>query len=43
MITGEAMEVRFGLRLLDKAEDYTYCHNYPGYYQGTAARAVLVK
>ena len=29
MITDDAMEVHFGLRLLDKAADHAYCHNYP--------------
>ena len=26
MITTDAMEVHFGLRLLDKAADHAYCH-----------------
>ena len=45
MITDDAMEVHFGLRLLDRAADHAYCHNYPGVNQtlGTAAPAVLVK
>ena len=43
MITGEALGVHFGLRVLDRAEEYTYCHNYLGYYRGKAARTVLVK
>ena len=30
MITDDAMEVHFGLRLLDGAADHAYCHNYPG-------------
>ena len=30
MITDDAMEVHFGLRLLDRAADHAYCHNYPG-------------
>ena len=29
-ITDDAMEVHFGLRLLDRAADHTSCHNYPG-------------
>ena len=29
MITDDAMEVHFGLRLLDRAADHAYCHNYP--------------
>ena len=29
MITNDAMEVHFGLRLLEKVADHTYCHNYP--------------
>ena len=30
MITDDAMEVHFGLRLLHRATDHDYCHNYPG-------------
>ena len=30
MITDDAMKVHFGLRLLDRAADHDYCHNYPG-------------
>ena len=30
MITDEAVEVYFGLRLLDRAADHACCHNYPG-------------
>ena len=30
MITDDAMEVHFGLRLLDRAADHAHCHNYPG-------------
>ena len=29
MITDDAMEVHFGLRLLDRAADHDCCHNYP--------------
>ena len=29
-ITDDAMEVHFDLRLLDRAADHAYCHNYPG-------------
>ena len=29
MITDDAMEVHFGLRLLDRAADHASCHNYP--------------
>ena len=29
MITDDAMEFHFGLRLLDRATDHAYCHNYP--------------
>ena len=29
MITNDAMEVLSGLRLLDRAADCAYCHNYP--------------
>ena len=29
MITDDAMEVHFSLRLLDRAADHAYCHNYP--------------
>ena len=45
MITDDAMEVHFGLRLLDRAADHAHCHNYPGVKPGpgTAAPAVLVK
>ena len=45
MITDDAMEVHFGLGLLDRAADHAHCHNYPGVNQaaGTAAPAVLVK
>ena len=34
MITDDAMEVHFGLRLLDHA----YCHNYPGVNQARELR-----
>ena len=30
MITDDAMEVHFGLRLLDRAADHAYYHNYHG-------------
>ena len=30
MITDDATDVRFGLRLLDGAAVYAYCHTYPG-------------
>ena len=30
MITDDATEVHFGLRLLDRAADHGYCQNYPG-------------
>ena len=30
MITDDAMKVHFGLRLLDRAADQAYSHNYPG-------------
>ena len=29
MITDDATEVHFGLRLLDRVADHAYCHNYP--------------
>ena len=38
MITDDAMEVHFGLRLLDRAADHAYCHNYPGVYQARELR-----
>ena len=28
MITDDAIDVHFGLRLFDRAADHTYCHNY---------------
>ena len=30
MRTDDAMEVHFGLRLLDRAADHASCYNYPG-------------
>ena len=30
MITDDAMEVHFGLRILDRAAVHAYCHNHPG-------------
>ena len=30
LITDDAVEVHFGLRLLDGAADPAHCHNYPG-------------
>ena len=30
MITDDALEVHFSLRLLDRAAYHAYCHNYPG-------------
>ena len=30
MITDDAMEVHFSLRLLDRATDHAHCHYYPG-------------
>ena len=38
MITDDAMEVHFGLRLLDRAADHAYCHNYPGVYRARELR-----
>ena len=38
MITDDAMKVHFGLRLLDRAADHTYCHNYPGVNQARGLR-----
>ena len=29
MITDDAMDVHFSLRLFDRPADHTYCHNYP--------------
>ena len=45
MITDAAMEVRFGLRLLDRAAYHAYCHNISWCHPdpGNAAPAVLVK
>ena len=34
----DAMEVHFGLRLLDRTADHTYCHNYPGVNQARKLR-----
>ena len=45
VILDAAMEIRFGLRLLDRATDHAYCHNiswcHPG--PGTVAPAVLIR
>ena len=30
VVNDNAMEVIFGFRLLDRAADYVYCHNYLG-------------
>ena len=38
MITDDAMEVHFGLGLLDRAADHAYCHNYPGVNQARELR-----
>ena len=38
MRTDNAMEVHFGLRLLDRATDHAYCHNYPGVNQARELR-----
>ncbi len=38
MITDDAMEVHFGLRLLDRAADHAHCHNYPGVNQARELR-----
>ena len=37
-ITDDAMEVHFGLRLLDRAADHASCHNYPGVNQAQELR-----
>ena len=29
MITDDALEVHFSLRLLNRAAEHSYCHNYP--------------
>ena len=34
----DAMEVHFGLRLLDRTADHAYCHNYPGVNQARELR-----
>ena len=33
-----ALEVHFGLRLLDRTADHAYCHNYPGVNQARELR-----
>ena len=38
MITNDAMEVHFGLRLPDRAADHVYCHSYPGVNQARRPR-----
>ena len=38
MTAGDAMAVHFGVRLLDAAADYVYCHNYPGVNQARELR-----
>ena len=38
MITYDAMKVHFDLRLLDRAADHAYCHNYPGVNQDRELR-----
>ena len=38
MITDDATEVHFGLRLLDRAADHAYCHSYPGVNQAWELR-----
>ena len=38
MITDDVMKVHFGLRLLDRAADDAYCHNYPGVNQARELR-----
>ena len=30
IVTGDAIEVHFALRLLDRSVDHAYCYNYPG-------------
>ena len=42
MITDDAVEVHFGLRLLDRAADHAYCHNYPGVNQTRELRHLSV-
>ena len=29
IVTGDAIEVHFALRLLDRSVDHAYCYNYP--------------
>ena len=36
--TDDAMEVHFGLRLLDRAADHAHCHDYPGVNQARELR-----
>ena len=38
MINEDAMEVHFGLRLLEMVADHAYCHNYPGVKQARELR-----
>ena len=38
MISDDAMEVHFGFRLLDRAADHAYCHNYSGVNQARELR-----
>ena len=37
-ITDDAMEVHFGLGLLDMVADHAYCHNYPSVNQAQELR-----
>ena len=38
VIADDAVEVQFGLRLLDRAADHAYCRNYPGVNQARELR-----
>ena len=41
MVNDDAMEIHFGLRLLDRATDHTYFHNHPGVNQAWELQHLL--
>ena len=41
MVTDDAMEIHFGLRLLDRATDQAYCHNHPSVNQAWELQHLL--
>ena len=43
MLSNDAMEVHFSLRLLDRAADHAYCHNYPGVNCGTCSVGQVIR